>query len=142
MKIDKEGCRNLDRALSLEWLEANGKGGFASGTIAGANTRRYHALLLTARTPPTERFVLVNHLEEWIDIDGRTIPLSTNIYPGAIHPTGYEYCIEFSTDPWPTWTFDCNGVMIQREILSIHRRDMVLVRWRLVGKKQLRADYE
>jgi predicted glycogen debranching enzyme len=139
MKVDKEDCRNLDRALSLEWLETNGRGGFASGTIAGANTRRYHALLLTARTPPSERFVLVNHLEEWLDIDGRTIPLSTNIYPGAIHPTGYEHCIEFSTDPWPTWTFDCNGVMIQREILSIYRRDMVLVRWRLVGKKQLRA---
>lgn len=139
MKVDKKDCRNLDRALSLEWLETNGRGGFASGTIAGANTRRYHALLLTARTPPSERFVLVNHLEEWLDIDGRTIPLSTNIYPGAIHPTGYEHCIEFSTDPWPTWTFDCNGVMIQREILSIHRRDMVLVRWRLVGKKQLRA---
>jgi predicted glycogen debranching enzyme len=139
MKVDKEDCQNLDRALSLEWLETNGRGGFASGTIAGANTRRYHALLLTARTPPSERFVLVNHLEEWLDVDGQTIPLSTNIYPGAVHPTGYEHCIEFSTDPWPTWTFDCNGVLIQREILSIHRRDMVLVRWRLVEKKQLRA---
>ena len=107
MKIAKEDCRNLNRALSFEWLETNGKGGFASGTIAGANTRRYHALLLTARKPPSERFVLVNQLEEWLDIDGQAIPLSTNLYPDAIHPAGYEHCIEFSTDPWPTWTFDC-----------------------------------
>jgi predicted glycogen debranching enzyme len=121
--------------LSLEWLETNGRGGFSSGTVAGANTRRYHALLLTARKPPSERFVLVNHLEEWLDINGQEIPLSTNLYPGAVHPTGYEHCIEFSTEPWPTWTFDCNGLAVQREILSIHGRDIVMVRWKLVGKK-------
>ncbi len=139
MKIAAKDCRNLDRALSLEWLETNGRGGFASGTVAGANTRRYHALLLTARKPPSERFVLVNHLEEWLDIDGQAIPLSTNLYPGAVYPTGYEHCLEFSTDPWPTWTFDCNGITIQREILSIHGRDMVMVRWQLIGKKPSRA---
>ncbi|MEO6307168.1 MAG: glycogen debranching enzyme N-terminal domain-containing protein, partial [Nitrospiraceae bacterium] len=139
MKIGAEDCRNLDRALSLEWLETNGRGGFASGTVAGANTRRYHALLLTARKPPSERFVLVNHLEEWLDIDGQAIPLSTNLYPDAVHPTGYEHCIKFSTDPWPTWTFSCNGLTVQREILSIHGRDIVMVRWKLVGKKRVRA---
>ena len=84
MKIGAEDCRHLDRALNLEWLETNGRGGFSSGTVAGPNTRRYHALLLTARKPPSERFVLVNHLEEWLDIDGQMIPLSTNLYPGAV----------------------------------------------------------
>ena len=139
MKIGAEDCRSLDRALSLEWLETNGRGGFASGTIAGANTRRYHALLLTARKPPCERFVLVNHLEEWLDIEGQAIPLSTNLYPGVVHPAGYEHCIEFSTDPWPTWTFDCSGITVQREILSIYARDIMIVRWKLIGKKRLRA---
>jgi len=139
VKVTAEDCRALDRALSLEWLETNGRGGCASGTVAVANTRRYHALLLTARKPPSERVVLVNHLEEWLDIDGQTIPLSTNLYPGAVHPSGYEHCIEFSTDPWPIWIFDCNGVTVQREILSIHGRDIVVARWKLVGKKSLRA---
>jgi predicted glycogen debranching enzyme len=139
VKIGGEDCRTLDRALSLEWLETNGRGGFSSGTVAGANTRRYHALLLTARNPPSERVVLVNHLEEWLDIDGQEIPLSTNLYPGAVHPSGYKHCNEFSTDPWPTWTFDCDGVTVQREILSIHGRDIVMVRWKLVSKKPSRA---
>ncbi len=139
MKIGAEDCRSLDRALSLEWLETNGRGGFASGTVAGANTRRYHALLLTARKPPSERFVLVNHLEEWLDIDGQAIPLSTNLYPGAVHPTGYKHSIEFSTEPWPTWIFDCNGITLQREILMIHGRDIVMVRWKLLGRKPSRA---
>ena len=52
MKITTQDCQNLERALSLEWLETNGRGGFASGTVAGANTRRYHAFLLTACNPP------------------------------------------------------------------------------------------
>lgn len=139
MRIEKAECQDLDRALSFEWLETNGRGGFSSGTVAGANTRRYHALLLTARKPPSERIVLVNHLEEWLDIDGQTIPLSTNLYPGAVHPSGYKRCIEFLTDPWPTWIFDCNGITVQREILLIQGRDIVVARWKLIGKKSLRA---
>lgn len=139
MKIGAEDCRNLDRALSLEWLETNGRGGFASGTIAGAHTRRYHALLLTARKPPSERFVLINHLEEWIKINDQGIPLSTNLYPGAVHPIGYQHCTGFSSEPWPTWTFDCHGASLRREIVMVHGRDLVIVRWTVLGKKKIRA---
>ncbi|HEX5646520.1 MAG TPA: amylo-alpha-1,6-glucosidase [Nitrospira sp.] len=137
MKIERRECQNLDRALSLEWLETNGRGGFASGTVAGANTRRYHALLLTARKPPAGRIVLVNHLDEWVEVNGRSFPLSTNLYPGAVHPDGYTYCSEFSSVPWPTWTFDCGGSTVQREILCVPGRDLVIVRWRLMTASSL-----
>lgn len=137
--IDATTCQDLDRALRLEWLETNGRGGFASGTVAGANTRRYHALLLIARRPPIERFVLVNHLEEWVDLNGHPVPLSTNLYPGAVHPTGYAFCTGFSSDPWPTWTYECGPVSIQREILCVHGRDLVLVRWTLLAGAQQSA---
>ena len=134
MKVDATTCQDLGRALSFEWLETNGRGGFSSGTVAGANTRRYHALLLVARKPPSERFVLVNHLEEWVEVNGQTIPLSSNCYPGAIHPDGYKSCGSFTTDPWPTWTYACAGVLIQREIFCVQGRDLVIVRWRLLKK--------
>lgn len=134
MNIDKEECRNLDRALSLEWLETNGRGGFSSGTVAGANTRRYHALLLTARKPPSERLVFVNHLEEWINIEGQSYPLSTNLYSNAIHPEGYKQSTGFTTDPWPTWTYDCHGTVVQREVFCVRDRDLVVIRWTLAGK--------
>lgn len=132
MKIGKEDCRTLDRALDLEWLETNGRGGFASGTVAGANTRRYHALLLVARKPPVERFALVNHLEEWVETSGRSFPLSSNVYSGVVHPEGYERCTGFSNDPWPTWTYEGEGLTIQREIFCPHGRDMVVIRWYLL----------
>jgi hypothetical protein len=61
------------------------------------------------RTAPSERFVLINHLHEWLVVDGLTIPLSTNLYPNAIHPEGYKQCIGFTTDPWPTWAYNCQA---------------------------------
>lgn len=131
MQVSKQDCQNLDRALSLEWLETNGRGGFASGTVAGANTRRYHGLLLVARRPPVERFLLVNHLEEWVEVAGRSFPLSSNVYSGVVHPEGYQRCAGFSNDPWPTWLYQDEGLTIQREIFCPRGRDMVMVRWHL-----------
>ena len=58
--------------LEAEWLEADGLGGFASGTVSGIRTRRYHALLLAATTPPTGRIVLVNGLEAWVETPAGT----------------------------------------------------------------------
>ena len=133
MNVSAEDCQNLERSLTLEWLETNGRGGFSSGTVAGPNTRRYHALLLIARNPPVDRFVLVNHLEERVEIDGQSVPLSANCYPGVVHPDGYRHCVGFSADPWPTWTYDVDGAQVVREIFCPQGRDMVVIRWHLVG---------
>ena len=82
--------------LDAEWLEADGSGGFASGTIGGERTRRYHATLLTATTPPTGRLVLVNGFEAWIDGAAETFPLTSQryqldvVYPGRVgSPRGF-----------------------------------------------------
>jgi predicted glycogen debranching enzyme len=130
-KIDRIRCQNFERALSLEWLETNGRGGYASGTVAGANTRRYHALLLVAGHLAADRLVLVNHLEEWVEAGSRSFPLSTNLYSDAVHPEGYRQCEEFSAVPWPTWRYASQAIRLEREILCPHGRDMVIVRWRL-----------
>lgn len=131
MRIGKEACQDLDRALSLEWLETNGCGGFASGTVAGANTRRYHGLLVVASPPEYHRYVLVNHLEEWLHVDGCTFSISTNLYPGVTHPQGYSHCTSFSSAPWPTWTFRFKGRTVSREIFCVRDHNTVVVRWRL-----------
>ncbi len=65
---------------AAEWLEADGLGGFASGTVGGVRTRRYHALLLASTTPPTGRYVLVNGCEAWIERDGQRFPVSAQYY--------------------------------------------------------------
>ncbi|HEY6209902.1 MAG TPA: glycogen debranching enzyme N-terminal domain-containing protein, partial [Gemmatimonadales bacterium] len=82
---------------AAEWLEADGLGGFASGTVGGVRTRRYHALLLVATTPPTGRYVLVNGCDAWVENQGRRLPLSTQYYaPGVTSPDGEHRLEGFS----------------------------------------------
>ena len=74
---------------NAEWLEADGLGGFASGTVSGIRTRRYHALLLTATTPPAGRMVLVNGFDAWVETPSGTFAISSQRYgPDVIHPDG------------------------------------------------------
>ena len=73
-----ESCHNLEAALQREWLETNGLGGFASSTILGLNTRRYHSLLTAATKPPVGRLVLLAKLEETLIVDGQRFALSAN----------------------------------------------------------------
>ena len=86
INFDGHTLPNLETARSHEWLETNGIGGFSSSTITGLNTRRYHGLLTAATKPPVGRLVLLSKLEETLVINGRRYELSTNQYPGAVHP--------------------------------------------------------
>ncbi len=69
-----DSCRNLDTALAAEWLCTNGLGGYASGTVAGANTRKYHGLLVVAAKPPVQRYVVLSRVEDRVVIGGAANP--------------------------------------------------------------------
>src|SRR6267378_4763609 len=89
-----------------EWLEADGLGGFASSTTSGIRTRRYHALLLTATTPPAGRMVLVNGFDAWVETPTATSAVSSQRYgPGVIHPDGAARIESFEYEPWPRWRY-------------------------------------
>lgn len=89
---------------AAEWLEADGHGGFASGTVGGPRTRRYHALLLVET--PAGRMVMVNGLEAWVDLPGGPVALSSQRYaPDVVHPDGAMRLVAFVPEPWPAWTF-------------------------------------
>src|SRR4051812_11204623 len=114
ISFDERVSTDLQAGLGCEWLETNGLGGFACGTIAGANTRRYHGLLTAALNPLGGRMLLLSKLEETLIVGGRRIGLSTNEYAtneyaGAIHPEGYLLLSNFRLDPFPIWTFDVEG---------------------------------
>jgi predicted glycogen debranching enzyme len=115
-----------------EWLETNGLGGYAMSTLTGQNTRRYHGLLVAATRPPVGRMVLLSKLEETLLIGGRRIDLSTNRFPGTWHPEGFRFLTGFRTDPFPTFTWDVDGVVVEKEIFMPHGENTVCVTWRLV----------
>ncbi|HMO38770.1 MAG TPA: amylo-alpha-1,6-glucosidase [Saprospiraceae bacterium] len=98
-------AHTYEELAAREWLITNGLGGYASSTIIGANTRRYHGLLIAAFNPPADRRVLVSKVEETVHLNGEVYPLSTNRYPGVIHPRGFEHWQGFTRQPLPRTTF-------------------------------------
>ena len=119
---------------NAEWLEADGLGGFASGTVSGIRTRRYHALLLAATTPPTGRVVLVNGIEAWIDTTAGRFPLSSQRYdPDVVFPDGSAYVESFEADPWPRWVFRLpDGTTVDQQIFVPHDRPACVLSWKLL----------
>lgn len=81
----------MDNQFTKEWIQTNGLGGFASSTAEGANTRRYHALLVAALSPPTDRKVIVSKVEERIKVNSTYKDLSTNNYKDVVYPEGYKF---------------------------------------------------
>lgn len=124
---------DLQRMSQMEWLEADGLGGFASGTVAGIRTRRYHALLLTAMTPPTNRVVLVNGYDAWAETSAGVYALSSQRYtPDVIHPDGLQRIESFEPHPWPRWIYRLeDGTRIEHELFVPHGSSMAVLSWRL-----------
>lgn len=121
---------------TAEWLEADGLGGFASGTVVGMRTRRYHALLLAATTPPTGRFVLVNGFDAWVETEGGSYPLTYQHYtPDVYGPDITTRSIErFEADPWPRWTYRlADGTRIVHELFVRHGSSNTVLSWRREG---------
>src|SRR5438067_7176987 len=109
IEFGPETCGDLAAALGREWLETNALGGFASATIVGMNTRRYHGLLVASLRPPVERYVLLSKLEETLVVDSALCELGVNRYPGAVHPEGYHFLVRFRLDPFPVFTYRAGG---------------------------------
>ena len=118
-----------------EWLEADGLGGFASGTVSGIRTRRYHALLLTATTPPAGRMVLVNGFDAWAETQRGTFAISSQRYgPDIIHPDGASRVESFEHEPWPRWRYKIDdGIVLEQELFVPKGESAVFVSWRVVA---------
>lgn len=129
MKIsfDKSLTQNFDEASRREWLETNGLGGWASSTISGAHSRRYHGLLVAATHPPVGRMVLLSKLDECIRVQGSRFELGTNRYPGAVHPRGYEHLISFEKELFPVFEYEAGGVRLRKTIVAVNGENTTLV---------------
>jgi len=122
---------------TAEWLETDGIGGFSSGTARLVRSRRYHALLLAALSPPSGRVVLVNGFEAWVETPSGRYAISAQAYaPDVIHPDGISRIEEFWADPWPTWRFRLeDGTRIEQEIFFSRKAASCVVAWKLAEEQ-------
>lgn len=129
--FNKDICHDLSKATEKEWLETNGIGGYASSTIIGANTRRYHGLLMAVTRPPLGRTLLLSKLEEFLCINGEEFPLSENIYPNAIYPEGHKNLSQFSLNPFPTFDYSINGIHIKKIVFMVHGENTTVILYKI-----------
>jgi predicted glycogen debranching enzyme len=131
IQFDQQICGNLERASRREWLETNGLGGFASSTITGLNTRRYHGLLTAATRPPVGRMVLLSKIEETLVMDGQRYDFSANQYPNTVHPRGFQYLKDFRLDPFPILTYEVKGVQLSRSVFMLEGQNSTVIQYEL-----------
>ena len=123
--------------LQSEWLETDGLGGFASSTTLGVATRRYHALLLSARHPPTSRFVLVNGFRAWLETPQGTVQLTRHYFAPDVLTEADAAIQEFTAEPWPTVRYVTpSGLLLVQETFVLHGSPTVLVSFRVEGNAE------
>ena len=139
MRITKENL-SLEEGLTREWVITNGIGGFASSTIIGANTRKYHGLLIAPITPPARRFLVLSKVDESIQIEGKDYNLYTNIGRNYISQ-GFEYQQTFEKNYVPIFTYKIKDILIEKQICMEYGRNTVGVYYKIKnenGKAKLR----
>jgi len=135
--LDSQQCRNLGVSTKSEWLLPNGIGGFAMGTASGINTRRYHGLLIAAINPPTDRRLLLAAVDGVATYGSTKLCLSSNQYPGAVHPDGFEQLESFTVSDRATWVYRRGHVQIQKTIYLVPGQNQVLLEYKNTGTKSV-----
>src|SRR6266481_494653 len=134
IRFGREICGNLEEAESREWLVTNGIGGYASGTIAGGMSRRYHGLLMATLHPPVGRTQLVAWVDEIVRHGGAELALATHRWAsGAVEPKGFQHIEEFRLEGrTPFWTYALGGARLEKRVFMQQRANTTYVQYTMV----------
>lgn len=126
-QLNSSLLHRYDAATQYEWLETNGLGGYASSTVIGTHTRRYHGLFASARNAPVNRQILLSRLDETIFLGEESYDLSTVKYEGAIYPRGYIFQSSFKLGYFPSWEYELHGIKLRKTLFMPHGMDAVVI---------------
>jgi predicted glycogen debranching enzyme len=127
---------SISRALSLEWLETNGLGGYSSSTVTNCHTRKYHGLLVSNISKSHGKFVLVSKLEDILILDGQEHFLSASQYPNYFQDGSFEFLKEVMCNTHPCFFYQFGNVVLTKEILMLNEEDTVLIKYKILNSKQ------
>ncbi|MCW3996243.1 MAG: glycogen debranching enzyme N-terminal domain-containing protein [Candidatus Bathyarchaeota archaeon] len=130
----KEALSRFDEVMAKEWLITNGLGSYASSTVLGINTRKYHGLLVAALNPPGDRTVCLVKLDEDLLVGGSVFRLGSNEFIDSIYPDGYRLIEQFSVDPHPTYVYEAGNVRLVKTIFLINNKNAVAVVYRVQNR--------
>lgn len=124
---------SFEELVGREWLAANRIGGYASSTLLGLNSRKYHGLLVAAMAPPVRRMVLLSRVEETVFHAGQWHQLACNEYPGTIHPQGHHYLRAFNHEPYPRWAYQGDGWTVEKQLRLLRGENTVVFSYSLLA---------
>ena len=132
--LGRDIAGHFESARQREWLVTNGIGGFASGTVAGANTRRYHGVLVAAFKPPVDRTVLVSKVNVAVHYLNERYELGADEYAGGtLAPLGFQHIESFRLeDGIPVWRFALADAIVEQRIFMAPRRNVTYVGLRVI----------
>ncbi|HYM80131.1 MAG TPA: amylo-alpha-1,6-glucosidase [Candidatus Limnocylindria bacterium] len=135
LRVGRDRLGDPAWATNREWLVTNGIGGYASGTVSGVLSRRYHGLLFAALEPPLGRTLLLAKLGERIELDGVWLDLDTNLWAsGSLAPQGYRHLESFRLeDSVPVWTWAIGDTRLEKRVWMEHGENTTHVEYRLVA---------
>lgn len=133
----EEECQDFSFASSKEWLLTNGIGGYAMGSLSGVNTRRYHGLLVAALSPPTDRTLLFAACDAFAVAGKKRIPLSSNQYPGAVYPNGYQFLSGAQVDQCVIWHYSADGVEVKKTLTVEQGKNSVKLEFENLSRKSI-----
>lgn len=131
MRFGKESWPDFNRGIENEWLVTNGLGGYASSTLIGANTRKYHGLLVAALNPPVERTLLLAKLDERVELGGRVYNLATNQTVWGVTESGFVHLQQVVIDPFPFFVYSFADVFLTRQIFMVHGENTTVVLYQI-----------
>ncbi len=133
INLNSQDLSRIDDALQKEWLVPNGLGGYASSTALGANTRKYHGLLVAALHPPSDRTVCLSKLDEDVVVGDSVFRLGVNEFPQGFFPQGYAFLNEFSVSPLPKYVYAKGEVTVDKTIFMPRETNAVAVIYKVTN---------
>src|ERR1700722_15547124 len=135
IRLEPDGRKDRDkRSLEKEWIVTNGIGGYASGTLAGINTRRFHGWLIAALPAPHGRTMMLNQIEEFLTVGGkRHMLVAEDLTSATQHDTVSDELVEFRLeDGLPVWTYRCESFELEKRACLVYRQNTVYIRYTLI----------
>lgn len=132
LTFDKSELSNLEYALQREMLATDRRGGYMSTTIVCCNTRKYHGLMVAPIDDSDRSYVLLSSLDETVVQHDQSFNLALHRFKGVYEPRGHKYITDFEYTPTPTITYRVGGVILRKELLWIHKRTQLMIRYTLL----------
>lgn len=127
MKLTKKQF-DIKKGIQKEWLITNGIGGYASSTVIGANTRKYHGLLVAPLEPPAQRHVILSKLDESILVENEKIDLYTNLCKNYISE-GYKHQESFEKQAYPEFIYKVKNVKMTKKVCMVYGQNSVVINY-------------